>query len=32
MIEREASWNEVGVVAGELLNRTFNGKAVIHID
>ena len=32
MIEKEASWDDVGVVAGELLNRTFNGKAVLHIE
>ena len=31
MIEKEASWNEVGEVADALLNRTFSGKAVIHI-
>ena len=32
MIEREASWNDVGIVAEEFLNRTFNGKAVLHIE
>jgi hypothetical protein len=32
MIEKEASWGDVGIVAEELLNRTFNGKAVLHIE
>jgi len=32
MIEKEASWDDVGIIAEELLNRTFNGKAVLHIE
>ena len=32
MIEKEVSWDDVGIVAGELVNRTFNGKAVLHIE
>lgn len=30
-IEREASWDEVGRVAQDLLDRKFSGKAVLHI-
>ena len=32
IIEKEASWDDVGIIAEELLNRTFNGKAVLHIE
>ena len=32
MIEKEASWDDVGIIAEELFNRTFNGKAVLHIE
>jgi len=30
-IEREASWDEAGRVAQDLLDRKFNGKAVLHV-
>ena len=30
-IEREASWDEAGRVAQDLLDRTFSGKAVLHV-
>lgn len=30
-IEREASWDEAGRIAQDLLDRKFNGKAVLHV-
>jgi len=32
MIEKGASWDNVGIIAEELLNETYNGKAVLHIE
>jgi len=32
VIEREASWSEVGRVAQDLIDRRFLGKAVLHLD
>jgi hypothetical protein len=30
-IEIEASWSEIGTVARQLLDRSFMGKAVLHL-
>jgi len=30
-IEREASWDESGRIAQDLLDRKFSGKAVLHV-